>query len=105
VSVLAGNAEAFTDCLVTHDHLDAVAKSVRRKWLDVGLNLGISYDFMQEYRLKEPESLYHRLLAVLCDWKSKEDNPTVRTLLKACEKADVGGDAKRALQTQILGEI
>ena len=52
---------------------------------------------MQEYELRHPRSYHLRLLAVLNDWKRKEEKPTVGELIAACNQADVGGQAKRLL--------
>ena len=74
-----------------------VAKVARDKWLDVGRALGFKMEELEDYREKEPRSLHHRLLYLLGDWKRKEENPSIETLVRACTEAGIGGDVKREL--------
>ena len=75
-----------------------VAKFARDKWERMGRYLGFKNVELKEYKLKQPEDLYLRLLCLLEDWKEKQDRPTVGALISACEKADIGGRAKRVLK-------
>ena len=75
-----------------------VAKFARDKWEQIGRYLGFKMVELKEYKLKQPDNLYLRLLCLLEDWKEKEDRPRVGALISACEKADIGGKAKRVLK-------
>ena len=74
-----------------------VAKIARAKWVEIGLCLGFKLEELDDYEEKEPKSLCHRLLRLLVDWKKREKHPTIREIVAACEKAHIGGEAKRVL--------
>ena len=75
-----------------------VADIAKNKWRQVGQSLGFKMADLDEYEDREPKSLHYRLFRLLVDWKRKVDNPTVKDIVLACKKADVGGDVIRALQ-------
>ena len=76
-----------------------VAGVARVQWKEIALYLGFKVGEIDDYALKEPDSLKMRLVRVLNDWKCREFPATIGALLAACEKAQVGGAVKRALQT------
>ena len=51
---------------------------------------------LEEYRVKS-DRLYLRLLYLLEDWKKKQGRPVVGAIISACEKAGIGGEARRKL--------
>ena len=73
-----------------------VATFARDKWERIGWHLGFEVAELEEYRVKSG-SLYLRLLYLLEDWKKKQRCPTVGAIILACEKAGIGGEARRKL--------
>ena len=80
-----------------------VADVARDKWWQIGLSLGFKRAEMAEY--EETKSLHYRLFCLLVDWKRKAEYPTVENIVLACEKADVGGEVKRALHVRLSPEF
>ena len=75
-----------------------VAKVARNHWTLVGLYLGFTFAEMDEYKMREPDSHYLRLLRILVDWQNRVDHTTVGALVVACRKAEVGPAAEKALR-------
>ena len=69
----------------------------RDKWVEIGRYIGFKMEELNDYEEKEPKSMQKCLLRLLVDWKKKDKHPSVRALISACEKADVGGEAERVL--------
>ena len=73
-----------------------VATFARDKWEHIGWHLGFEVAELKEYKEKS-DSLYLRLLYLLEDWKKKQGRPIVGAIISACEKAGIGGEARRKL--------
>ena len=73
-----------------------IADFAKLKWRDIGKQLGVAYDDLQVYEElhKKPQDKLH---AILSEWKSNADHPTVGVLFEACKEAKIGGAQVRKI--------
>ena len=84
--------------MVTPLIIEKVAENGSERWHEIGIYLGVSQSVLTEcdqplYSLKE------RLRKVLLAWRDQNRQATVGQLLRACDKAKVGGAVRRGLDS------
>lgn len=69
------------------------------KWFEIGVQLGLSLQDLNDIREKNKDIVTRRLVDVLGKWQQNEgQKATVQRLLDCCEKEQVRGAVWAALQ-------